>query len=72
MQQQGDRCDGRLVQASPSDASRLEYCSMFLQCVFSFVEEEESSDTNVAGVAVSGGVALVKNALQVEPRRLRR
>ena len=36
LQQEGNGCDGRLVQASPRDASRLECCAMFLQCVFFF------------------------------------
>ena len=34
-------CDGRLVQASPSDASRLTCRYMFLQCTFFFVVGEE-------------------------------
>ena len=32
----GCKCDGRLVQAPPSDASRLACCEMFFQCMFSF------------------------------------
>ena len=45
-------CDGRRVQASPSDASRLEYCSMFLQCMssYSVAEDDDSSHTCAAGV----------------------
>ena len=30
----GDGCEGRLVQALLSNASRVECCSMFLQCMF--------------------------------------
>ena len=45
---------------------------MFLQCMVSFAEEEESSDTGVGGVAVPDGPELVKIPLQVEPRRPRR
>ena len=35
LQQEGEGCDGRLVQAFPSEACRLECCSMFSQCMFS-------------------------------------
>ena len=39
LQQQGEGCDGRLAQAFPSDANRLE-CFSFSQCMFSFCGRE--------------------------------
>ena len=67
-QQQGEGCDGRPVQPSPSDGSRLERCSMFLQRVlFLVVEGEEclSLDTCVAGVGPSANeIALVMRFLR--------
>ena len=35
LQKRGEGCDGRLVQASQSDASRFEYWTKFLQRMFS-------------------------------------
>ena len=37
LQQQEEDYDGRLVKTSPSDVSRLGYCSMFLQCMVFFL-----------------------------------
>ena len=57
---------------SPSDASRLERCSMFLQCMFfshGSGKRSDSSYIGVAGVTVLYGPALMYFALQVEPRR---
>ena len=48
---------------------------MFSQCMFfSFPwrKRSDASDTGAAGVIMSDGPALVKLALQVEPRRSRR
>ena len=56
VQQSGEGCDGRLVQASPSDASRLECCSMFSQCMFLFWwrERSDASDTCVVSPCRTG------------------
>ena len=52
LQQSGEGCDWRLVQALLCDASRLECCQMFFQCMFSFYREKHVSlDTCAAGVA---------------------
>ena len=58
----------RLMQAS------WNVVDMFVQCMFFFLlsKRSGSSDTCVAGDTMLDGPALVKLALQVEPRRPRR
>ena len=54
LQESGEGCDGRHVQASPSDACRLESFSMFLQCMSFFLWRSDSSYNCTAGVTMPG------------------